>query len=207
MATVNPDQRLGTNFSLGELLRSQTAERDALLYAQQMSPPEEVLWALGNLVEFTLQPAREGLRYPILVSSGFRCPALNALVKGSPNSQHMLGQAADVFLPTAFLNSLDPFHTQFRQEIRRWITEATGKAPRGNISANFYLFAYLVLNRERFRIDQIIHEFGEGPGRPGWVHVSSRREGSGRSQGRITLVSRDTTLANVEVPVALSWGT
>ncbi len=33
---------------------------------------------------------------PITVNSGYRCPELNAAVKGSKTSQHMSGQAADI---------------------------------------------------------------------------------------------------------------
>lgn len=35
---------------------------------------------------------------PMLIDSGFRFPELNALVKGSPTSQHLVGEAAD-FVP------------------------------------------------------------------------------------------------------------
>ena len=33
---------------------------------------------------------------PIIVDSGYRCPKLNKAVKGAANSQHLLGQAADI---------------------------------------------------------------------------------------------------------------
>ena len=36
---------------------------------------------------------------PILISSGYRCPAHNTRVKGAPRSLHMVGQAADVVVP------------------------------------------------------------------------------------------------------------
>ncbi len=42
-----------------------------------------------------LEPARL-LVGPILISSGFRNPRVNALVGGVKNSQHLLGQAADI---------------------------------------------------------------------------------------------------------------
>jgi uncharacterized protein YcbK (DUF882 family) len=33
---------------------------------------------------------------PILIASGFRCPAYNAAVGGKPGSMHLLGLAADI---------------------------------------------------------------------------------------------------------------
>lgn len=37
---------------------------------------------------------------PILISSGYRSPALNAAVRGSQGSQHLLGEAVDFTAPT-----------------------------------------------------------------------------------------------------------
>lgn len=46
---------------------------------------------------------REALGKPIYVSSGFRCPAVNAAVGGTGTSQHLLGCAADI---TCFDNKI-----------------------------------------------------------------------------------------------------
>ena len=48
------------------------------------------------LVSNVLEPARERLGKPIVVNSGFRCPVHNAAVGGVANSQHMMGEAADL---------------------------------------------------------------------------------------------------------------
>jgi putative chitinase len=42
-----------------------------------------------------LEPARQVVG-PILINSGFRSSRVNALVGGVKNSQHLLGQAADI---------------------------------------------------------------------------------------------------------------
>jgi len=42
-----------------------------------------------------LEKVRKFFNCPVIVDSGFRYPALNAHVKGSSNSQHMTGDAAD----------------------------------------------------------------------------------------------------------------
>ncbi len=43
-----------------------------------------------------LEPAREAIGCPIIITSGFRNPRVNALVGGVRNSQHLVGQAADI---------------------------------------------------------------------------------------------------------------
>ncbi len=43
-----------------------------------------------------LEPARQAIGCPIIINSGFRNPRINALVGGVKNSQHLLGQAADI---------------------------------------------------------------------------------------------------------------
>ena len=43
-----------------------------------------------------LEPAREAIGCPIIITSGFRNPRVNTLVGGVKNSQHLVGQAADI---------------------------------------------------------------------------------------------------------------
>lgn len=47
-----------------------------------------------------LDPLREAYGKPIIVTSGYRCPELNKVLKGSRTSQHMKGQAADITVGT-----------------------------------------------------------------------------------------------------------
>lgn len=59
--------------------------------------PNDVQQAnLIYLVDNLLDKAREELGSPIIVTSGFRSPAVNKAVKGSSTSQHMKGEAADL---------------------------------------------------------------------------------------------------------------
>lgn len=39
---------------------------------------------------------------PIVINSGCRCEAHNKAVKGSPNSQHLLGNAVDIRIPEGY---------------------------------------------------------------------------------------------------------
>ena len=47
------------------------------------------------LVDSVLDPLREYLGQPIIITSGYRCADLNRDVGGSPTSAHLLGLAAD----------------------------------------------------------------------------------------------------------------
>jgi hypothetical protein len=51
---------------------------------------------LTILVEQLLDPIRRRYGAPILVTSGYRCPALNPAVGGVANSHHIVGCAADI---------------------------------------------------------------------------------------------------------------
>ena len=84
--------KLTENFSLPELLESNTATRLGL--RDQFTPPQSVIDSLTDLCIHILQPLRDELG-PIRLSSGYRSPRLNAAVKGASSSQHCKGEAAD----------------------------------------------------------------------------------------------------------------
>ena len=52
----------------------------------------------------------KGLRYklakPVIITSGFRCPDYNQKVSGVKGSYHLLGMAADIYVPEISLNTL-----------------------------------------------------------------------------------------------------
>jgi len=80
------------HFTISELLKSDTALKHSLWNGA----PKEAEENLRSLVEQVLDPLRERYGKPIRVTSGYRCPKLNNLVGGAPNSQHMRGEAADI---------------------------------------------------------------------------------------------------------------
>ena len=43
-----------------------------------------------------LEPLRRQLQRPVVINSGFRCPAVNAAVGGTPHSWHLQGCAVDI---------------------------------------------------------------------------------------------------------------
>lgn len=80
------------NFTLSELTRSETAARMQI----NNEPGTIPLINLQKLCEKILQPLRNAYGLPIFINSGYRSAALNATIGGARNSQHMLGQAADI---------------------------------------------------------------------------------------------------------------
>jgi len=83
--------QLSPNFSLAELVRSQTAARRGL--SNEPSPAHlENLRRLAGVLE----QVRALVGRPVLVTSGYRSPPVNRAVGGVANSAHALGYAADI---------------------------------------------------------------------------------------------------------------
>jgi len=79
-------------FSINELTSSATALREGI----NNRPSKCAYHLLHVLVQQLLDPIREAWGEPIVVSSGYRCKQLNALVGGAKYSHHILGCAADI---------------------------------------------------------------------------------------------------------------
>jgi zinc D-Ala-D-Ala carboxypeptidase len=87
---------LTEHFSLEELVASQTAVRLGI----DNTPSPEILATLRGVLAPGLERVRTALAHQaVLVTSGYRSPALNAAVGGSRDSAHMQGLAADVICP------------------------------------------------------------------------------------------------------------
>lgn len=128
---------LSAHFSLQELTASQTAVRRGI----DNTPTAE---ALQNLQELAngLERVRAVLKCPILISSGYRSPKLNAAVGGSKTSQHCKGEAADFIAPgfgspmevcKAIVENQDTIH--FDQLIHEgtWVHLSFSPEPRGSV--------------------------------------------------------------------------
>lgn len=79
-------------FTISELTKSATAKRLGIDNTADAS----IRANLTALVENVLDPLRERWGMPIIVTSGYRCTALNKAVGGATNSQHTKGMAADI---------------------------------------------------------------------------------------------------------------
>ena len=84
--------KLTTNFSLAEMIASQTAARKGI----PNNPTPGQIENLKKLCESVLQPIRNHYDAPVIISSGFRSPELCVLIGSSIDSQHAKGQAADL---------------------------------------------------------------------------------------------------------------
>ncbi len=92
---MSTNQILTPHFTLQEMTESLTAKKHGIANV----PPPEAVENLRKLCIGTLEPLREKLKQPVIITSGFRCQQLNEIiVHASRKSQHMSGQAADFYV-------------------------------------------------------------------------------------------------------------
>jgi zinc D-Ala-D-Ala carboxypeptidase len=84
--------QLTKHFSLREFTKSQTAERLGI----DNTPPQDIIPKLSFLATQILEPLRERIQKPIIITSGFRTPDLSKAIGSSENSQHCKGEAVDI---------------------------------------------------------------------------------------------------------------
>ena len=86
--------KLSENFTYDELTQSEVADRMGF----DNTPPPA---AYENLIRLAnkLEEVRTLLNKPIMVTSAYRCQAVNAAVGSKPSSQHRVGCAADIRVP------------------------------------------------------------------------------------------------------------
>jgi zinc D-Ala-D-Ala carboxypeptidase len=82
--------RLTAHFTLAQLIHSKTATKKGI----DNTPPKKIIRNLKQLAR-GLEEVRSLLGYPLAISSGYRCKALNSAVGGGETSQHMQGLAVD----------------------------------------------------------------------------------------------------------------
>ncbi len=89
-----PDIQLSDHFRLLEFTRSKTA----IDHQIDNTPNLQQIYNLQQLCFEVLEPLRRRFG-AIHITSGFRCKKVNQLVGGAEGSQHLLGEAADIFIP------------------------------------------------------------------------------------------------------------
>ena len=94
--------KLTQHFSLAEVIRSATAQKLGIDNSLDTSAKADqtIVRNLKALSENILEPLRNYACQPIVISSGYRCPALNKAVGGSKMSQHLTGEACDIHIPS-----------------------------------------------------------------------------------------------------------
>ena len=128
--------RLTRNFSLEQLIYSETAERERI----DNMPGPDIIKNLRLLAKGLEQvQALTGL--PLDISSAYRCPALNRRVGGAKTSQHTRGLAADFTCaefgpPVDIIKAIRDSDIDFDQcilEYAKWVHISFSKAPRGKV--------------------------------------------------------------------------
>lgn len=94
------DQRIGAHFWLSEFVRSDIAVRHGI----DNMPHAAALANVVNVLGPGMQRVRDTLGVPVLVTSGYRCDAVERVLKRKPDtwyspSQHAQGLAADFVAP------------------------------------------------------------------------------------------------------------
>jgi zinc D-Ala-D-Ala carboxypeptidase len=113
--------KLSPNFSLAEMIKSETALRKEL----DNTPGDAEIANLTALAVNVLQPVRDAFNKGVKVNSGFRHPEVNAAVGGSRTSDHCKGQAADIEIPGVANADLAQWivdNCEFRQVILEFYT-------------------------------------------------------------------------------------
>lgn len=113
------DPFISPHFSLAELTRSDKASLLGIDNSLDPSNPKHqpIIENLRYLCTHVLEPLRQHFNVPILINSGYRCPDLNRAVGGVPNSQHLIGQAADIripYIPGTHTQDLDTANTWYK---------------------------------------------------------------------------------------------
>lgn len=83
------------HFNLSEFFSSSTAAKNGIKNKPGSDEKATIVRNINLLVDNVLDPVRDMVNTPIMITSGYRCPQVNRLVGGVDNSQHMSGCAAD----------------------------------------------------------------------------------------------------------------
>jgi zinc D-Ala-D-Ala carboxypeptidase len=85
------EMKLTAHFTLEEMTVSEYAARNGI----KNTPSETAKQNLRLLCKNVLEPLRQIVQKPVIITSGYRAKKVNDAIGGSTTSQHMKGQAAD----------------------------------------------------------------------------------------------------------------
>ena len=115
---------MNLNFKMSELIYSDTAVRHNINNMPDINSMDCML----NLICYCLQPIRDKLGKPMVISSGFRNSQVNKLVGGVATSQHTKGQAVDftvagmsVAQVVEFIKKSGIEYDQLINEYNKWV--------------------------------------------------------------------------------------
>ena len=109
---------------MSELIYSETAIKNNINNMPDINSMDNML----NLIYYCLQPVRELLGAPMIITSGYRNPLVNRLVGGVNSSQHTKGQAVDFTVlgitPNQIISIIKTSKIEFDQlinEYDKWV--------------------------------------------------------------------------------------
>jgi len=170
------DQKITEHFNLGEFTRSATATANNI--DNSLNPDRardrKVIENLQNLCIQVLEPLREFMDAPVVISSGYRCPELNNKVGGVWNSQHLTGEAVDLTISDKPISDAN--------DERLAISDKPMNANRSLREAFLFI-------QNNCWFDQLILET---KGNKRWIHVSCLRNCKGNRMDAKTISDKKT---------------
>lgn len=179
---------LTPHFAVQEFTECATAQK----YGIANEPPPEAVNNLRTLCEQTLEPLREAIGMPVVITSGYRCKELNDRISHhSHHSQHLNGQAADFYISPS-----DVSGSKIQDSGEKHLKPVTGESPMKLETPRQRLIQAfrLILTSERIDYDQLILY-------PSFIHVSYVNPSQNRhyimladSNGRYRRINREAAL-------------
>lgn len=115
---------MNLNFSISELIKSDIAKQSGI----DNTPTIKEIDNLLNLIFYCLQPIRDKLNKPMIITSGYRNTKVNFLAGGKINSQHLTGCAADFHVKGMTVQQVIDFivksgveYDQLINEFNKWV--------------------------------------------------------------------------------------
>ena len=107
------------NFTIMELVKSNIAKINKI----DNTPDSQSLKYMLELIKYCLQPIRDKLGKPMIITSGYRCKELNKKVGGVSTSQHCKGQAVDFYVKDMTIQQIVDFIKKSGVEFDQLINE------------------------------------------------------------------------------------
>ena len=110
---------MNLNFSISELIHSDNAIKAGL----DNTPTIKEIDNMVDLIFYCLQPIRDKLKKPMIITSGYRSQKVNFLCGGAMNSQHLKGQAVDFHVNGMTIQQVIDFISKSGVEFDQLINE------------------------------------------------------------------------------------
>lgn len=108
------------NFKMSELIYSEKAIENNINNMPDINSLDNML----DLIVYCLQPVRELLGVPMIITSGYRNSQVNKLVGGANNSGHLTGRCADIHVNGMTAKELYNFIKKSGVKYRQCILES-----------------------------------------------------------------------------------